>query len=271
MYKNKRVSVVIPALNEALSITYVIEDLLALRNEARNQLIDEIVICDNGSTDNTNKIARALGTTVVSEQTPGYGRACLKAIDKMSASDIVLFIDADHAFYAHQAIPLIESIHQGADLAIGSRTLGTMKRGALSQTQIFGNKLASNLIKLIWQHAVSDLGPFRAISNRALKKLDMQDKTFGWTIEMQIKAIQTSMTIVELPVDTRCRIGKSKISGTIKGSIGAGIGILSMIAKLWWSDASFRAEKKQRFDRSFDTQSLRAIPVRNTQRSRDYL
>jgi hypothetical protein len=131
---------------------------------------------------------------------------------------------------------LIKAIAQGFDLAIGSRTLGNIEPGSLTLPQLFGNKLASRLIHLIWQFTVSDLGPYRAISRTALAELNMEDKTFGWTIEMQIKAIQKKFKIVELAVDTRRRIGKSKISGTIKGSIGAGKGILGMIAKLWWQE-----------------------------------
>ncbi len=233
MYKQQRVSVVIPALNEAQSIVKVIEGLWQLSFQ-KLRIIDEIVVCDNGSTDGTAQLARIAGATVVHEPSRGYGRACLKALNAIKNTDIILFIDADHAFYAQQALPLIDAIVDGVDLAIGSRVLGKMEEGALSGPQKFGNQLASFLIRLIWQHKVSDLGPFRAINAASLLKLQMQDKTFGWTIEMQIKAIQNNMLISETPVDTRRRIGVSKISGTVKGTLGAGIGILGMIAKLWW-------------------------------------
>ncbi|MEH6344112.1 MAG: glycosyltransferase family 2 protein [Bermanella sp.] len=233
MYKQQRVSVVIPALNEAQSIVKVIEGLWQLSFQ-KLRIIDEIVVCDNGSTDGTAQLARIAGATVVHESSCGYGRACLKALNAIKNTDIILFIDADHAFYAQQALPLIDAIVEGTDLAIGSRVLGKMEEGALSGPQKFGNQLASFLIHLIWQHKVSDLGPFRAINAASLLKLQMQDKTFGWTIEMQIKAIQNNMLISETPVDTRRRIGVSKISGTVKGTLGAGIGILGMIAKLWW-------------------------------------
>lgn len=243
MHNQRRVSVVIPALNEAASIGLVITDLQRLYGD-EGRIIDEIVMCDNGSSDGTAEIAKGLGARVVTEPLPGYGRACLKAITALREPDIVLFTDADHSFYAQQAIPLIEAVVNGADLAIGSRTLGCMQPGALTVPQRFGNALASLLIKLIWGYPVSDLGPFRAISYRALNELAMTDKTFGWTIEMQIKAIMMAMPMVEVPVDTRCRIGVSKISGTLKGTIGAGVGILGMIARLWRQQQNVTAETK---------------------------
>jgi glycosyltransferase involved in cell wall biosynthesis len=234
MYKQQNVSVVIPALNEAPSIHQVVCDLLSLEDETGLAIIDEVVVCDNGSTDDTAKIAKSAGARVVFEPTPGYGRACINAISALQQTGIVLFVDADHAFYAHQAVPLLDAIVQGSDLAIGSRVLGKMELGALTVPQQFGNRLAGMLVKLIWHRQITDLGPFRAIRYNALKQMKMQDKTFGWTIEMQIKAIQLNMITAEIPVDTRCRIGVSKISGTLKGSLGAGIGILGMIAKMWW-------------------------------------
>jgi glycosyltransferase involved in cell wall biosynthesis len=234
MYQQQRITVVIPALNEAPSIQKVIDGLWGLKDHHQNNIIDEIIVCDNGSSDDTPTLAKKSGARVVFEPQAGYGRACLKALSSINGTDIILFMDADHAFYAHQALPLIEAITEGMDLAIGSRTMGNMDVGALTVPQQMGNWLAGSLIRLIWQHKVTDLGPYRAISRQALAKLNMQDQTFGWTIEMQIKAIQQKMTVCELPVDTRRRIGVSKISGTIKGTIGAGTGILGMIAKLWW-------------------------------------
>lgn len=242
MYNQRRVSVVIPALNEAEAIKHVIRDLQQLYDR-NGKIIDEIVVCDNGSTDDTAGIASALGARVVYEPTPGYGRACLKAIRALHKPDIVLFMDADHAFYAHQALPMLDAMMQGAELVIGSRTLGRVQSGALTYPQQVGNALATSLIKWIWEYQVSDLGPFRAISYRALQTLDMTDKTFGWTIEMQIKAILQGLITIEIPVDTRRRIGISKISGTVKGTISAGIGILSMIAKLWWRQYNVTSQK----------------------------
>lgn len=246
MYQQNKISVIIPALNEEESIEKVIHDLFELKTNTQLRLIDNIIVCDNGSSDNTTSIARAAGALVVKEPIAGYGRACLTAINALPPTDIVLFIDADHAFYAHQAIPLIKSISEGFDLAIGSRTLGKIEPGSLTRPQLLGNSLASRLIYLIWQSVVTDLGPFRAIRRTALRNLDMQDQAFGWTIEMQIKAIQKKLNIIELPVDTRCRIGTSKISGTIKGTVGAGIGILGMIAKLWWQEDSAHCMPKQK-------------------------
>ncbi len=234
MYQQQRITVVIPALNEAPSIEKVIEGLWSLKDHHQNNIFDEIIVCDNGSTDGTAALAKQAGARVVVESQAGYGRACLKALAAIQHTDIIVFMDADHAFYARQALPLIDAITQGMDLAIGSRTMGKMEVGALTVPQQMGNWLAGSLIRLIWQHKVTDLGPYRAISRQALFKLNMQDQTFGWTIEMQIKAIQQKMAVCELPVDTRRRIGVSKISGTIKGTIGAGTGILGMIAKLWW-------------------------------------
>jgi len=233
-HKNKQVTCIIPARDEAKSIKLVIKGLQRLKNECGQSLIDKIIVCDNGSIDETAAIAQSQNVQVVSQPKPGYGLACLTALTKTENADIILFVDGDHAFRADQAELLIASISNGADLAIGSRTLGHTEQGALTQPQYFGNWLACHLIKRFWNRTVSDLGPFRAISQHALQKLAMEDKSFGWTIEMQIKAIQEGMMIVEHPVDTYCRLGHSKISGTVKGTIGAGIGILSMIAKLRW-------------------------------------
>lgn len=234
MYKNKHIAAIIPARDEALSIAQVITNLKNLNDASSAQVIDKIVVCDNGSTDNTAAIATDAGATVVQETIPGYGIACLTALEEAKTADILLFIDGDNAFRAKQAIPLIDAVANNADLAIGSRKLGKVEKNALTVPQRFGNWLASYLIQLIWQETVTDLGPFRAITQEALRRLNMEDKRYGWTIEMQIKAIQHGMVMEERPVDTYCRLGRSKISGTIKGTIGAGVGILSMIVKLRW-------------------------------------
>ncbi len=234
MYQKKRIVCIIPARDEAKAIRQVINGLQALRDSNDNSIIDDIWVCDNGSTDNTAAIAHAAGAQVITQPQLGYGIACLTALGKAKNADILLFIDGDNAFHASQAIPLIHTVANGADLAIGSRTLGKMEQGALTLPQRFGNQLASLLIRWLWGATVTDLGPFRAISQGALKQLAMEDKTFGWTIEMQVKAIQKNMTTIEHPVDTFRRLGHSKISGTVNGTIGAGVGILSMIAKLYW-------------------------------------
>jgi len=234
MYQNQRIAVIIPAKDEAKAIGPVVNGLKKLRDDDGNAIIDDIVVCDNGSTDGTATIARNAGAQVISQRQPGYGIACLTAMTKTREADIVVFMDGDNAFLAEQGIVLIDAVASGADLAIGSRTLGKCERGALTPPQRFGNRLASYLIHWLWGATVSDLGPFRAISQQALQRLAMEDESFGWTIEMQIKAIQQGMMVVERPVDTLRRLGHSKISGTVKGTIGAGVGILSMIARLRW-------------------------------------
>ena len=234
MHDGLSVGVAIPALNEAQSVGLVVRDLLALRNEDQSPTIDEVVVCDNGSTDATADRAAEAGARVVHEGLPGYGRACLAAIQALEPSDIVLFTDADHAFHANQAVHLLDGVKAGADLAIGSRTLGQQDRGALTRSQKAGNWVATTLIRLLWGQRVTDLGPYRAIRSKALAQLDMRDLAFGWTVEMQVKAIQHGLNTAEVPVDTRQRIGQSKISGPLRGAIGAGGGILGMIATLRW-------------------------------------
>lgn len=232
MYKGLRVAVVIPALNEELAIGHVINDLWGLRSSEQVCIIDHIVVCDNGSTDKTAAIADFCGAHVVSQPVSGYGIACLTAIDSLPESDIVLFVDGDRSCDISQAVLLLEGIFSGDDVAIGSRTLGSMEPGSLTVPQQFGNWFAAWLIKILWDYKVTDLGPFRAIRTRALVQMDMKDEAFGWTVEMQVKSIILGLQMKEYPVDSVVRLGKSKISGTVKGSINAGIGILSMIAKL---------------------------------------
>ena len=234
MLKGKHISVVIPAQNEQDAIGLVVKDLRnLLAEDGLTPLIDCIMVCDNGSTDGTVLCAEAAGATVVSQAVAGYGIACLTALKQLPPTDIVLFVDGDHSFYADQAIPLIRAIANGVDLAIGSRTLGKQEKGALTPPQILGNALASFLIRVLWGVPVTDLGPFRAIDARALDSINMQDKQFGWTVEMQVKAAQHGFRIEEYAVDTRRRIGVSKISGTLLGSYGAAKGILGKIFVLW--------------------------------------
>ena len=233
MYNNLSIGAVIPACNEEANITPVVAALLALRTDAGHCVIDDVVVCDNGSTDATAARARAAGARVVVEETPGYGRACLTAIAALHPVDVVLFVDGDQSFEVRQALDLLAVIADGADLAIGSRALGRREPGALSMPQIVGNRVAGLLIRLLWGRVVTDLGPFRAIRADALRRLDMRDPAYGWTVEMQVKAIQLNMRIIETPVNTlRRRFGISKVGGTLKGVIGASIGILGMIARL---------------------------------------
>lgn len=238
MYRGLTVGVAIPALDEEASIGFVAGDLKGLRNDDDSPVIDDIVVCDNGSRDATGVRAAEAGARVVREARKGYGSACRAAIAELKRTDVVLFADADHAFHASQASRLLDGIADGADLAIGSRELGGLDSGAMSATQVYGNRLATTLIRWLWGQRVTDLGPYRAIRTQALSSLGMCDAAFGWTVEMQIKAIQHGLQVVEVPVDTRVRIGKSKISGTVRGVIGAGFGILSMIAKLRWQQGN---------------------------------
>jgi hypothetical protein len=239
MYYGQSVAVVIPALNESNAIGKVLMDLWALKNEVLMPTIDHIVVCDNGSTDDTAQVAQEHGAKVVHQAIGGYGIACLSAIAALPKCNIVLFVDADDSCFIKQTHDLLDAIVSGADLCIGSRTLGKEEKGALTPLQKFGNRLSSFLIRLLWDHPISDLGPFRAIRYPVLQQLDMQDQAFGWTVEMQIKTIQLGYTTKEVAVDSKVRIGESKISGTLSGSINAGVGILSMIAKLRWQQKRF--------------------------------
>lgn len=232
MYNNQVIAAVIPALNEEAAIGKVVNNLLKLSTYENHQIIDHVVVCDNGSTDKTASVAENAGAIVTKQPIAGYGIACLTAIAALPECDVVLFVDGDDSCLLEQALPLLEGIVRGADLTIGSRPLGDIEPGALTMPQRFGNWLSAKLIHAFWGEKVTDLGPFRAIKKCALTQLNMQDKAFGWTVEMQVKAIIHGMKIVEYPVDSKVRIGTSKISGTILGSIKAGIGILSMIASL---------------------------------------
>jgi len=197
-------------------------------------VVDQIIVGDNGSTDQTANIARKCGAIVTSEPERGYGAACLAALAVPVEKDIVVFVDADHSVVANELPSLLDPLFEGADLVIGSRTLGVTEKGALSTPQAFGNHLASALIRGLWRVKVTDLGPFRAITNTALLDLQMSDRKFGWTVEMQVVALQQGKHIMEVPVTTRRRIGKSKISGTLRGVIGAAHGILGTIGKLYF-------------------------------------
>lgn len=252
-YHQKNIAVVIPAFNEEQSIAKVIRDISALRETPGTNnshlLVDDVVVCDNASTDATAQIAENAGARVVYESKSGYGSACLAAIAHLRNPDIVVFIDGDYSVRATETASLLEEIVKNdADLVIGSRVSSKQEKQALTLQQKIGNVLASFLIRLIWRQAVTDLGPFRAIKFSSLGKLQMQDQAFGWTVEMQIKAIQQGMKIVEVPVSTLKRIGKSKISGTVAGTIGAAIGIFGKIYCL------YKQEKSNKLDSvEFDT------------------
>ncbi len=233
MYRSLRIGAVIPALNEAQNIGVVVRSLLALQGDAGAALVDEVLVCDNGSSDGTASIAAGAGARVVAEPVPGYGRACIAALAQLGKVDVVLFVDGDQSCVLEQAVDLLDAVADGAELAIGSRVLGKMERGALSLPQLAGSFVASLMILVLWRHRITDLGPFRAIRAEALERINMRDQAYGWTVEMQVKAIRQGMRIREVPVDSmRRRFGKSKVGGTFRGVVGASVGIVSMIFAL---------------------------------------
>jgi len=228
MYKGNRVSVIIPALDEETSIAKVIDDL-------PKDTVDEIIVVDNGSSDNTVSVAENAGAEVVKEPVKGYGAACRKGISCAGASDIIVILDADYSDYPERiGILLNPIIEQDFDMVLGSRVLGSAERGSLNLPQILGNKLAVYLIAKLTGFEYTDMGPFRAIKTEKLKDLNMMDKNFGWNVEMQIKAVKRGLRIKEVPVDYRNRVGRSKISGTIPGVIKAGIKITYSVFRYAW-------------------------------------
>jgi len=246
MYRHQQVVAIIPARDEALSIGSVLDDIKALTNENRSAVFDRILICDNASVDETASIANAHGAEVIHQAQPGYGIACLTALSLIDETDIVVFIDADASLQIDESMSLLDAIDQGADLVIGARIQTWQENRSMTLAQSFGNVVASLLIRLIWQVPVTDLGPFRAVRYSALMQLQMQDQSFGWTAEMQVKAIQHNLTMVEVPVHYRRRLGRSKISGTIRGVIGAGLGIFSTIFKLALRPERMTLQPRQR-------------------------
>ncbi|MFY8036008.1 MAG: glycosyltransferase family 2 protein [Cyclobacteriaceae bacterium] len=227
MTRTSKICVIIPAFNEENGVGLVIEEI-------PKDFVSEIIVINNASTDNTEQVAKQHGAIVLQEPVPGYGRACLKGIDYLQKSktppDIVIFLDADHSDYPQEMKRLVEPIERdGIDLVIGSRALGTKEAGSMTPQQIFGNWLATRLLKLLYGVKFTDLGPFRAIRYAKLIELNMQDKTYGWTVEMQLKAAKQGMACVEVAVGYRKRIGFSKISGTVKGTVLAGYKIITTI------------------------------------------
>ncbi len=224
MIDNKRIVVIIPAFNEEESLPKVIADI--------PKFVDEIIVVNNGSSDKTEEVAKSLGVTVLNEHERGYGAACLKAIEhiKNKQIDIVVFLDGDYSDHPQEMDLIVEPIiNNEVDLVIGSRMLGNREKGAMLPQAVFGNWLSAFLIKLFWNYNFTDLGPFRAIKYSSLLKLKMQDRNFGWTVEMQIKAAKLKMKCIEIPVSYRKRIGKSKVTGTIRGTVQASVKILYLI------------------------------------------
>ena len=225
--------VIIPALNEERSIGQVIGDI-------PRDLVAEVVVVDNGSTDSTARVASDLGATVVSEGRKGYGQACLAGINYIRNSsytpDIIVFLDGDYSDYPGEMKTLLSPITDGGyDLVIGSRTVGERQRGALLPQALVGNCVATGLIKLFYGVSFTDLGPFRAVRYDRLLSLGMKDRTFGWTVEMQVKAAKKGLRCTEVPVSYRKRIGTSKITGTVAGSFMAGVKIIWMIFRQLFS------------------------------------
>ena len=228
MYNEIRV--IIPAYNEERSIAKVIEEI-------PGNLVSEIIVVNNGSGDNTADAARKAGATVVDEPARGYGNACLKGMSYIrenvdNSTGIIVFMDGDHSDYPEEMKEMTALINAGkADLVIGSRALGKREKGSMTPQQLFGNWLATRLMNWLYRAEFTDLGPFRAIRWESLKKLGMEDRNYGWTIEMQIKAIKKGLRCLEVPASYRRRIGVSKVSGTLTGSVLAGIKIIRVIFK----------------------------------------
>ncbi|MCA9402214.1 MAG: glycosyltransferase family 2 protein [Candidatus Omnitrophica bacterium] len=220
------ISVIIPVFNEEASLPKVIADL-------PKHLLREIIVVDNASTDGSAAVAAKLGCRVIREDRRGYGQACLTGIAALDpAADIVVFVDGDYSDHPDQLPRLIQPILSGSqDFVIGSRALGNRERGAMTPQAYYGNRLACFLMKIFWGAVYTDLGPFRAITRRALEQVGMTDRDFGWTIEMQIRAVEEGVRTTEVPVDYRRRTGVSKISGTVAGTILAGHKILHTIFK----------------------------------------
>ncbi|WP_298782258.1 glycosyltransferase family 2 protein [uncultured Polaribacter sp.] len=222
------IKVIIPAFNEQDSIANVINDI--------PNSVNEIIVISNNSTDNTEINAKNAGATVLKEPKKGYGFACLKGMDYISKQeikpDIIVFLDGDYSDFPEQLTEITSPIiNDNLDFVVGTRVKKLRESGSMTPQQVFGNWLATFLMKLFFGAKFTDLGPFRAIKYQKLLDLKMQDKTYGWTVEMQLKVLKQKMNYIEIPVKYRNRIGVSKVSGTVKGTIFAGIKILGWIFK----------------------------------------
>ena len=224
----KIIRVIIPAYNEEGSIGKVVRDIPSL--------VTEIIVVNNNSSDSTAETAAAAGSTVLSETRPGYGYACLKGMEYVAAknepTDIIVFLDGDYSDYPEELEKIIAPIiEHDIDFVVGARVKRLREKGSMTPQQQFGNWLSSFLMKLFFKSSFSDLGPFRAIKYEKLLQLNMTDKTYGWTVEMQLKVLKQKFTYIEVPVKYRNRIGVSKVSGTVKGTVMAGIKIIGWILK----------------------------------------
>lgn len=221
-----RTAVIIPALNEERSIGIVVGSII--------RDVDRVIVVDNGSSDRTIDVARDAGARVVHQHERGYGAACLRGLDELRSDppNIVLFMDGDASDHPDDARTVIQCVaHGDADFCLGSRVLGGAERGALTPQQRVGNWLATTLIALRWRVRYTDLGPLRAVRWTTLTSMNMVDRTWGWTVEMQIKAARDGVQVLEVPVRYRKRIGVSKISGTVIGSVRAGVKIIATILR----------------------------------------
>lgn len=223
------VDVIIPAYNEEEAVGLVV-------NDVPRELVRNIIVVNNASSDGTSAMARSSGAIVVDQPERGYGNACLMGMEYIrsdhTAPDVIVFLDADHSDHPEQMPALLAPIEKDeADLIIGSRTLGNRERGSMMPQQILGNWIATRLMEFLYGVRFTDLGPFRAIRWDALMSLDMKDRTYGWTVEMQVKAAKSGMRVAEVPVDYRVRKGVSKVSGTVTGSVLAGYKIISTLIK----------------------------------------
>jgi glycosyltransferase involved in cell wall biosynthesis len=225
------IDVIIPALNEEAALPHVLRDI-------PRPLVRRVIVADNGSTDSTPAVAAEHGAEVVHEAERGYGAACLRALEHLASDPpaIVVFLDGDYSDHPDELPPLIEPILAGeADMVIGSRALGRREQGSLSAQQRIGNVIASAALRFLYGVRYTDLGPFRAIRWDTLQLLQMRDRNYGWTVEMQIKAAQRGVPYREVPVSYRQRIGVSKVSGTVRGSVSAGVKILWLLGRYAWS------------------------------------
>jgi glycosyltransferase involved in cell wall biosynthesis len=262
----QRVVALVPARDEAAAVGGVVAGLLALERAPGVPLLARVVVCDNGSRDATATVAAAAGASVVHQAIPGYGAACLAAATAMDNAagdaDTLLYVDADASVQLAELPALVAALAQ-ADLVVGSRAHGSNhagnnercinescfnerrfnEPGALTWPQRVGNALASALIRALWRQPVTDLGPTRVIRRSVYDALGMADTRYGWTVEMQVKAIARGFRVVEVPVSARRRIGRSKISGTLRGVTGAAFGIFGMIARLWWAERRHAATR----------------------------
>jgi glycosyltransferase involved in cell wall biosynthesis len=229
MINKQNIIVIIPAFNEENSVGKVIADI-------PRDIVNEVIVVNNNSNDLTSLNAFNAGATVLDEPNQGYGNACLKGLaylkELKNKPDIVIFLDADYSDYPEEIAQLIAPIlNQDYDMVIGSRAIGNRESGSMMPQQIFGNWLATTLLNFFYKVNYTDLGPFRAIKYDKLLEIDMVDRNYGWTVEMQLKAAKLKFKTMEVPVKYRVRIGHSKVSGTIKGTIGAGYKIITTIFK----------------------------------------